>query len=52
MSVHKNHKIHVLKIKFNELEFEVILIIQNSSSQTHNNLESLSAPCSSDDFLN
>jgi len=53
MSVYKNHKIYVLKIKVSELEFEVIPIIQNSLYQTHTYLESLSAPpCSSDDFLN
>jgi len=45
--------IYVLKIKVSELEFEVILIIQNSLSQTPNHLEFLSAPpYTSDDFLN
>jgi len=33
----------MLKIKVSELEFEVIPIIQNSLSLTHNHLESLSA---------
>jgi len=43
----------MLKIKVRELEFEIIPIIQNSLSQTHEQLESLLAlPCSSDDFLN
>jgi len=42
----------VLKIKVSELEFEVIPIIQNFLSLTHDHLESLSAsPCSSDDFF-
>ena len=53
MSVYKNHMIYVLKIKVSELEFEVIPIIQNFLSQTHNHLESLSTPpYSSNDFLN
>jgi len=44
--------IYVLKIQVSELEFEVIPIIQNSLSLTHNYLESLSASSySSDDFL-
>jgi len=44
--------IYVLRIKVSELEFEVIPIIQNSLSLTHNHSESSSAsPCSSDDFF-
>jgi len=44
--------IYVLRIKVSELEIEVIPIIQNSLSLTHDHLESLSAsPCSSDDFF-
>jgi len=43
----------VVKIKVNALKFEVIPIIQNSLSQTHNQLESILAPpCGSDDILN
>jgi len=42
----------MLKIKIIELDFEVILTIQNALSQTHGQLESLLAPpCSSGDFL-
>ena len=44
--------IYVLRIKVSELEFQVIPIIQNSLSLTHNHLESLLAsPSSSDDFF-
>jgi len=50
--MYKNHKIYVLKIKVSELEFEVIPIIQNSLSQTHHQLESLSTPpYNNDHFL-
>jgi len=35
MSVHKNHRIYVLKIKVSELEFDVITIIHNFLFQTH-----------------
>ena len=40
MSVYRNHKIYVLKIKVTELQFEVIPIVQNFLSQTHEHLES------------
>jgi len=51
MSVHKNHRIYVLKIKVSELEFEVIPIIQNSLSQTHDELESFSTLAYNSDDL-
>ena len=52
MSVYKNHKIYVLKIKVSELQFEVIFIIQNSLSQTQHLESSLSPPRNIDDLLN